>query len=529
MPFRPLHARPHTLYLLSSIRRFRRHNPFTIPLRTVPIPVLCFISKGTGVVHINDMMHRIEPLQLLFLNPGMTIEATFHSKDIEYFMIIMNPITITRRKSQWQAARNSEIPPLPPGLVSISDGGQVLECVQQLYDSSQSKDCTSQAQLKLDLQFQELLGFIMRNSDSQQRTSSLHSGIDHSIDYMNKHFQDKISRETLSKIAQLTPNAFCRSFKKVTGTSPTDYLNRIRIQQAKEKLGPDCSVKEVAAAVGYGSEYYFSRIFKETVGLSPSLFIKRERLRVATASRVYFQDNLSSIGMNPVASVDCYRYPGMDEAEYNRRMASQMEQLRLAKPDLIIADYFHTSLYDALKEFAPTVIIKHHLDWRVAHMNIAELVGREQEAVQTFNQLDERVMDVRHLLQASTLQTSVTILQIVSTSIRIQGTVHHPLNDLLYKALGMNPGDAVPRNKMREECSIEELPAPQTDHLFIIKQNHHLQVEELWDQLQQAHYWGSIRAVIHQQVHFVQNWLLMSWTPQGRNRILDDIIRILVR
>lgn len=110
MPSRPLHARPHTLYLLSSIRRFRRHNPFTIPLRTVPIPVLCLISKGTGVVHINDMMHRIEPLQWLFLNHGMTIEATFHSKDIEYFMIIMNPITITRRKSEWQAARNSGVP-----------------------------------------------------------------------------------------------------------------------------------------------------------------------------------------------------------------------------------------------------------------------------------------------------------------------------------------------------------------------------------------------------------------------------------
>jgi AraC-like DNA-binding protein/ABC-type Fe3+-hydroxamate transport system substrate-binding protein len=502
-------ARQHTLYILSSIRRFRRMKDFTIPLRSVPVSILCFITKGTGILSINDTLHPIEPLQLFYLVPGMMVEATAHSREIEYYIILIDQITVTKQRSRWKVSDPESTLPLPHGLVPISDAGLIFGRIQQLYESNG---------LNRDLSFQELLGFIIRDLSKRQSEQSTDNGIDLSIAYMNEHFHEKITRETLAKMAQLTPNAFCRSFKRATGLSPTDYLNGIRIHHAKEQLGPGSSVKDVAAATGYGSEYYFSRIFKETVGLSPTLFIKRERLKVATASRVGFQDNLASIGMEAVASVDCYRYPGLDEEEYSRRVISSMEQLRLVKPDLIIADFFHSSFYDAFKEFAPTVIVKHHLDWRVIHMNIAELVGREKEAVQTFNQLDEKTAEARKLLKSSSEKDSITILQVMHKCIRIQGSINHPLNDLIYSGLAMRPGLAVPRNKMRQEWAIEELPPLQSGHLFIAKHSNHPEIEQLLTQLQAS------PAVNDRQRHFVPNWLVMSWTPQGRNRIIDEIL-----
>ncbi|AET61121.1 AraC family transcriptional regulator [Paenibacillus terrae HPL-003] len=44
-------------------------------------------------------------------------------------------------------------------------------------------------------------------------------------------------------------------------------------------------VKEVAAGVGFRSEFYFSRMFQRMVGVSPVLYMKRNRLKVAGASR----------------------------------------------------------------------------------------------------------------------------------------------------------------------------------------------------------------------------------------------------
>jgi AraC-like DNA-binding protein len=544
MFIRKVKDRQHIVYILSSIRKFHRIKDFTTHLRTVPVPMLCFITKGSGVLSINDTLHRIEPFQLFYLAAGLSIEATVHSSEFEYYVIILDQISVTKRMRQW-TINEASMPlrlGLAPGLLPIRETRQVLERIQQLYESNPfncskqthpSKESRQKHTTTLhqdpDLQLQELIGFILRDLSEQQSQPSGDSGIDQSLAYMHKHFHEKISRETLARIAQLTPNAFCRSFKKTTGVSSTDYLNGIRIQHAKEQLAPGSSVKEVAGAVGYGSEYYFSRVFKETVGLSPTLFIKRERLKVATASRVSFQDNLSSIGMEAVASVDCYKYPGMDEAEYDRRIISAREQLRLVKPDLIIADFFHSSHYDLLKELAPTVIVKHHLDWRVTHMKIAELVGREKEAVQTFNQLDERTLEARKLLSLSITNDSVTILQVMHKLIRIQGAVNHPLNDLIYSGLGLKPGHAVPRNKMREEWPLEELPLPESDHLFVIKHSSHPEVEQLLNQLQHSPSWDSIHAVVHKQLHFAQNWLVLSWTPQGRNRIIDEILDVMVR
>ncbi|NOU97226.1 ABC transporter substrate-binding protein [Paenibacillus sp. LMG 31456] len=219
----------------------------------------------------------------------------------------------------------------------------------------------------------------------------------------------------------------------------------------------------------------------------------------------------------------------MDDAEYNRRLTSQLEQLRLVKPDLIIGDYFHQPLYESLKQIAPTVILDHHLDWRIIHMNIAELVGREKEAIQTFHQLDERTLEARDILSEVLGNESVTLMQILPQGIRIQGVVNHPLNELLYSERRLHPGNAVPFNKMRDELLPEQFPTMESDHLFIIKYLGHPDVEAVLAKLERTQSWKSISAVVNYKAHFIPNWLQSSWTPLGRNQIITKLINLMVR
>jgi two-component system response regulator YesN len=59
-------------------------------------------------------------------------------------------------------------------------------------------------------------------------------------------------------------------FKRESGLSFSEYLNKVRIEKAKELLkDPKFNITEVAFEVGYEDSQYFCRIFKKSEGISP--------------------------------------------------------------------------------------------------------------------------------------------------------------------------------------------------------------------------------------------------------------------
>jgi YesN/AraC family two-component response regulator len=68
-----------------------------------------------------------------------------------------------------------------------------------------------------------------------------------------------------------------------TGISLWDYLNRFRIQKAKELLLlTDESITRIATDVGYEDVGYFGRVFHEIVEASPRAY--RQKARASTAA-----------------------------------------------------------------------------------------------------------------------------------------------------------------------------------------------------------------------------------------------------
>jgi AraC-like DNA-binding protein/ABC-type Fe3+-hydroxamate transport system substrate-binding protein len=346
------------------------------------------------------------------------------------------------------------------------------------------------------------------------------------VEFIHDHYREKIKLETLSEISGFTPTSYSREFKRVKGLSPVDYLNAYRIEQAKHMLAEkERTIKEISTVTGFGSEFYFSRMFKRQVGISPSHYMKRTNLRVAVASTLRFHETLLSLGTLPVFSTNCHKSKTTDKETHEAQIAIRLSELREAAPDLIICDHYHLPFLERLKQIAPTVAVSLSMDWQVNHRRLASVVGKETEAEKNLKALERKVKQARLQLRERYADETVTIMRVIHKLIRIQGLANHPLNDLIYTDLGLNPGYCVPSNVMNVEFSPEKYPNMDTDHIFIQSQFFSPEDEATFENIKKSPEWSSIRAVNNDCVHPTPNWVGMSWSPSGRMRIIDEMLQ----
>lgn len=91
--------------------------------------------------------------------------------------------------------------------------------------------------------------------------------------------------EQMARRSRLNARTFARRFQAATGYTPMDYVQALRMEEAKQELEKDkCSIEDVAALVGYGDDASFRRVFKRRVGLSPAAYRKKFQILSARAA-----------------------------------------------------------------------------------------------------------------------------------------------------------------------------------------------------------------------------------------------------
>ena len=95
------------------------------------------------------------------------------------------------------------------------------------------------------------------------------------IAYTREHYQEKITLDALSRAVLYDKYALCREFKKYTGQTITDSLNRYRCIKAAELLASGASVADAAEHCGFESLSYFTKAFKKHLGVAPSKYKRK--------------------------------------------------------------------------------------------------------------------------------------------------------------------------------------------------------------------------------------------------------------
>lgn len=104
------------------------------------------------------------------------------------------------------------------------------------------------------------------------------------INYLEIHYNSRITEETLASLCDLSPSKFSRLFRTTFDITFQEYLIRYRLKQScRLLLNPVASIADVAYSVGFNDPSYYARIFKKHMGQSPSIF--RQRLNEEGAGK----------------------------------------------------------------------------------------------------------------------------------------------------------------------------------------------------------------------------------------------------
>ena len=89
------------------------------------------------------------------------------------------------------------------------------------------------------------------------------------ISYIRENYNSNITLDSVASEVGLSSSYFSRLFKEEVNISYSDYLNKVRIEKAKDLMEYNMSHAEIAQRVGFSNQSYFNKVFKKFENITP--------------------------------------------------------------------------------------------------------------------------------------------------------------------------------------------------------------------------------------------------------------------
>lgn len=247
---------------------------------------LTWIQQGEGTLVADNNMHAFRPNEIYWLGANQPhifkSEASYFQpksrKKIVALSVFFNP------DGELSAFFNLPEIKLLKNFIQQHQAGFKVPQEHSAEISARMLKVTNSSGTEQLLYFVELLKQLSSNPDHSPLASgqksqhvSEHEGIriGNIYNYIMHHYDKAITLEDAAKQAHMTPQAFCRFFKKHTLHTFVSFLNEVRINEACKKLtdGTYDNIATVAYTCGFNSITNFNRVFKTVTNKSPSEYV----------------------------------------------------------------------------------------------------------------------------------------------------------------------------------------------------------------------------------------------------------------
>jgi len=198
-----------------------------------------------------------KPSTLALMASGAIHSNRIHSTGIRFFSIEMTRPWLKRANEHLAFIR---------GLTQF-DNGPLPWLAMRLYREFRSEDDV--APLAIEGLALEIMAGVVRQSSHSENGNA--KWLSRARDFAHDRFQESISLAAVAEFADVHPVSLARAFRRTYHCTVGDYVRRLRIELACQKLtGSDASLVEIALSAGFSEQSHFSRTFKRLTGLTPS-------------------------------------------------------------------------------------------------------------------------------------------------------------------------------------------------------------------------------------------------------------------
>lgn len=232
-----------------------------------------FLSKGSCQFYINEKVYLLNGGSLAFVD-GDEMHRAFSTNNESLARTVVR-IKKTRLQKEFKELAK---PFLTGGALTL-DFHQQKE-MEKLIGMIQKecKECAFLYHESIKSLVTKLFIDLSRLYNNPCQAENYHSSVVilDVINYINAHYNDKITLEGISKSCHISISHLTRLFKASTGYTVTEYINSLRIKKAAELINnTNLSISEIAQATGFPSFSYFGKTFFKHYGISPLKYRKQ--------------------------------------------------------------------------------------------------------------------------------------------------------------------------------------------------------------------------------------------------------------
>ncbi|RJX40348.1 helix-turn-helix domain-containing protein [Paenibacillus pinisoli] len=249
----------------------------------LPASMFLFAVRGGAVVTLNGTDYPLRPFHVLHGGKGSVMDIRPHVEqwecDLIYYKAAL-PLPSRQDLAELLARSNPftvAYQLMPDDPLSLF---RIVEAMRREWEIAGPFE-----RFQVKSMFYELAGMILQQLHRKGNARAEPDLATRALRYMEKHYADPISLDSLAASFNYSAAHLSDVFKKATGYSPIDYLLRIRMEKAASLLADtEASIREIASYVGYGDPYYFGRIFKKMYGVSP-LHYRKVQVRIDQSAK----------------------------------------------------------------------------------------------------------------------------------------------------------------------------------------------------------------------------------------------------